>query len=1348
MDEELKNKINKAKIISFDVFDTLLYRIVDRPEAIFEILSSNIRVNLFPKYRVECQINASKNVEKKFEYPHANMDEIYEEIGKRVSSIFTADEIKEKEIELEKKSLYANLEMKEVFEYVKKQKKRIIITTDMYLDSKVIDDFLQSNGYNGYSKIYDSADERKAKFNGKLFEHIIEAEKVKPSEILHIGDNEKDDIENAKKYGITTYKYISKCKIKKSEQGDIINSLNNGIKRYNIIYDKKNMTFFEELGYYVGGPMYIKLIDYLLSKTEKNHNLYFLSRDGYNMCQILKNKGKYLYSSRRALLLASIDQLDDSALEVLPPFTFGQTIKEILDYIRYDKVTKEDLNKVGFNDFSDTIDTLEDMKKFKEIYKNKEKDFLKHCNEEKENALKYFKDMGLFDNDSIIFDCGWHGSSQYLLEKFLFNNGFKKNIKFIYSGINDNSKSRKQLKNRDYESCFFDIEYLPVEINKIMNSIAVFELFFGAPENSVWYYDKKGPVMENFEREFDAKKEILKGIKSYYLENYDTYKELGLLKKDSIICNYSFLSPLFRLINNPTMEEAKKIGNIKSVDGFAKKNDEVKYLAYVTKEQIQKNINTEVYWPNALLKRNDIPDDVKNIYINKNKRNLKDILKESFPNRFRHRLKNYMYEHGIGTYIHRAKRKLKRAKYYGKSTYQRWIMNNETNNHYEELSYNPLISVVIPVYNVKMQELKECINSVLKQKYKNFELIMVDDCSNKYNVKETLELYKDHPKIKIEYHDKNQHISKTTNDAIALATGEFIAFMDCDDTLAPNALYEIAKKLNENKELDFIYSDEDKINENGKNRHSPFFKPDWSPDTFLSLMYTSHLGVYRKTIVDEIGGLRIGLEGAQDYDFTLRFVQKTDKIAHIPKILYHWRERPESIASNPEAKPYALESIVKLKEEYLKGNNLKGKVEYDKSVYQYRIVYEDINHSLISIIIPSKDHPEVLERCVKSIRERTKYDNYEIIVIDNGSNEENTAKYKELSRQYSFLYCNKKMDFNFSKMCNIGASYAKGEYLLFLNDDVEVITNEWLNRMLGQASQNHTGAVGAKLYYPNSMNIQHDGILNIQYGPSHALHYFDDYNSYYYCNNKMDYNYLAVTAACLMVNKEKFYSINGFDESMPIAYNDVDLCFKLYEKGYYNVVRNDVKLYHYESLSRGNDSISKTKLNRLRKEKNLLFKKHSNLLGYDPFFSPNLDQKDVGFSISKSQKHFNRCKKYNEDIKVGNIEFYYSLEKLHITDSTLEIFGYAFSESVRHNNSSKVNIILESKANKYLITSTKEENYTYSSTYKIHCDLCGFESRINVSKIQPDEYKVYLKVVNYRDKVDTIIDTEFSIKIG
>lgn len=665
--------------------------------------------------------------------------------------------------------------------------------------------------------------------------------------------------------------------------------------------------------------------------------------------------------------------------------------------------------------------------------------------------------------------------------------------------------------------------------------------------------------------------------------------------------------------------------------------------------------------------------------------------------------------------------------------YETWITMLEGNESYDEkFEYNPKISILIPVYNVLDRHLIPCIESVLNQVYTNWELCLADDCSSWKSVKETLAKYEDNEKIKIVYRTENGHISRCTNSALEIATGEFVAFMDCDDVLRPNALYEVVKKLNENPKLDFIYSDEDKIDDDGFNRHMPHFKPDWSPDTLMSHMYTCHFGVYRRSIANEIGGLRAGYEGAQDYDFTLRFTEKTNKIAHIDKILYHWRERKESTALDPSAKPYIFEAAKKSKEDALARRGLKANLEMVDIMYQYRVNYISQTNPLVSVIIPSKDNYKVLKRCIETLYEITRYKNFEVILVDNGSNDENKKLYQGLADKYKFKYIYEKMDFNFSRMCNNGAKEAKGEYFLFLNDDIEIINEEWLERMVGHAELEHVGAVGAKLLYPNSKLIQHIGVINIANGPVHAFAGLSDDNIYYFGRNKIDYNWLTVTAACLLVKASKFEKVNGFNEEMPVTYNDVEFCFKLVEAGYYNVVRNDVILYHHESVSRGDDLLSKGKFKRLMSEQNYMYELHPKFKNYDPFYNTNLAQRAADFSYNMLKENIGKC-----SIKENDTEFEIcrkvvnAIDRVYVDDECI-IEGWGFYNERPYNGD--VQLLLKSKNKEYLITTRK----TYRSDLAIHfkrkpgAELSGFICEFD--KIDAGKYDIYVCCKNKATK--------------
>ncbi len=627
---------------------------------------------------------------------------------------------------------------------------------------------------------------------------------------------------------------------------------------------------------------------------------------------------------------------------------------------------------------------------------------------------------------------------------------------------------------------------------------------------------------------------------------------------------------------------------------------------------------------------------------------------------------------------------------YEAMAYTRWFKKHYLiKPSYIKQDYEPLISVVIPVYNVADDMLRACIDSITHQTYPNWELWLIDDFSTMESVRDVLNSYEEQFKnrddinLNVIYRQENGNISVATNDGIFSATGEFIAFMDCDDLIETTAFAEIVYYLNEHPECDFIYTDEDRISEDGTKLNNPFFKPDWSPDTMLSLNYTNHLSVYRRELVVKTGGLRTEFNGSQDYDFVLRFMELSDnkRVGHVQRVLYHWRERKESVASDISSKPYVISATQRLKEETLKRRGIEGTVTYDEEVFQHHIEYATVGFPKVSIIIPSKDNYNMLKTCIEAIDQHTDYPNYEIIVVDNGSDEYYKDKVAAMLTEHNATYIYEPMDFNFSKMCNLGAEHADGSFLLFLNDDVEAINSDWLGKMVGQAQQAHTGAVGAKLLYPNSDVIQHIGITNLKVGPVHMYMGTSDEPIFYFGRNRLTYNWIAVTGACLMVSREKYNEIGRFDEDLTVAYNDVDMCFNLYEAGYYNVVRPDVSLYHHESFSRGYDDISDEKKERLKKERNILYDKHPDLFAKDPFHNDNfsVDRADYDIDMYGIGVHNYDVSVLSDSYEVAPYELTLNIDEA-LKDDMVRIRGWAFSNNPMADLNSKRYILLRNKA--------------------------------------------------------------------
>ncbi len=540
----------------------------------------------------------------------------------------------------------------------------------------------------------------------------------------------------------------------------------------------------------------------------------------------------------------------------------------------------------------------------------------------------------------------------------------------------------------------------------------------------------------------------------------------------------------------------------------------------------------------------------------------------------------------------------------------------ETINNF---SYQPVISIVMPVYNTPEAFLREAIQSVLDQVYPYWELCIADDASTAPHIQAILEEYQGKDsRIKVVFRSQNGHISATSNSALELATGEFIGLLDHDDVLTPDALYEVVSLLNQNSAADMIYSDEDKLNDKGE-LTGHFFKPDWCPDSFLSRMYTCHFGVYRREIINQIGGFRIGYEGSQDYDLVLRLTEKTDQIVHIPKILYHWRIHSSSAAGGTEAKPYAYEAAKRALQDAIDRRGEPGIVkDVPEYLGRYWVRYQILDYKRVSIIIPTRDLGKVLNRCLESIFTKTLYPNYEVILIDNGSIEPETQEIiddwqqKEPQRFKSYQL---DIPFNFSQIINYGVQQASGDYLLLLNNDTEVITPDWIDGMVEQAQRPSIGAVGVLLQYPEGQ-IQHAGIIIgmgrvAAHSHQHYLETDPGYQGQIICMN----NYLAVTAACLMCRREVFDRVNGLDEKLAVAYNDVDFCLKLIQQGYYNIYLPHVKLYHHESKSRGLVENTPEKLARFMNESTIIRERWKAFIQHDPCYNPNLTLARSDYSL-------------------------------------------------------------------------------------------------------------------------------------
>lgn len=530
----------------------------------------------------------------------------------------------------------------------------------------------------------------------------------------------------------------------------------------------------------------------------------------------------------------------------------------------------------------------------------------------------------------------------------------------------------------------------------------------------------------------------------------------------------------------------------------------------------------------------------------------------------------------------------------------------------------PLISIIVPLYNTREDHLKLCVDSVINQSYEKWELCLIDDASPKNTAEMIKPHINGHKNIKIERLSKNQHISGASNEGLKMAKGEFVALLDHDDVLTPNALFEMVKAINEHPENDFFYSDEDKIDEKGKHIE-PFFKPDWSPDYLYSCNYITHFAVLRKSIVDKIGGFRLGAEGAQDWDLFLRFVAESDKVHHVPKMLYSWRKSETSTAKNAKSKPYAYINQHRVLRDAATAAKLPASIVLTPFMGFWQTKYSVQNLPLVSIIIPTKDNPKLIKNCLESIVEQTTYPNFEIVLVDTGSTDKDTLAFYESKfvTKGPIKLVNLHKPFNFSAACNLGVKNSKGDYLLFLNNDTEVITMDWIEQILGLAQQPQAGMVGCKLLFPTK-HIQHAGVVlcerDIAFHPFYNRDPEIDIFTNVYLNNIR--NCSAVTAACSIVSRKKFEEVGGFDEKLRVTYNDVDLCLKLLKAGYRNIYTPYAKLYHYESVSVGKMHTEERDSKELEEAQKLMRERWADTLKRDPYYNDNFIEHGPGYDLT------------------------------------------------------------------------------------------------------------------------------------
>lgn len=577
----------------------------------------------------------------------------------------------------------------------------------------------------------------------------------------------------------------------------------------------------------------------------------------------------------------------------------------------------------------------------------------------------------------------------------------------------------------------------------------------------------------------------------------------------------------------------------------------------------------------------------------------------------------------------------------GKSDdYADWIryVEQKSVEEKQEFAYNPLISVVVPVYNVKKEQLEDCIQSVINQSYENVQLCLSDDCSTMPEVKEVLEKYKNHSKVKVFYRSQNGHISENSNSGIALADGEFIGFLDCDDYLAENAVYEVVKELNKNKNLDFIYTDEDLVTEDGTVRYSPIFKPDWSPDTYLSHNYTNHFSVYRTSIVREIGGLRTEYNGSQDYDFVLRFTEHTtpDRIAHIPKVLYHWRVRPESVTSGTDAKPYVFDAAKRATEDALGRRKIDAHLEYEENSRQWNVVYHADKDSMVSIFLLADGRFADMEKTIASVQRNNDYENYELkLLYHPGICKISMDELKSLSQKYKVEQIVSESTDTVAGMYTNATKQCAGKYVVYMKSGVELKSSDWISLLTGHAAQAHVGFVGGKVLYPDGKIIQSIGYVKTVFGFVPAFDHNRNSNNLY---TGLNHNFVCVADGVCCIEKSKLEKVGYFNENCDANVLFQEVSVRLIQNGKYQVYRPDVQII------RDVDQSFET----VNMEQKVV----------DPFYSRNHSQGAPFSLIAFSEKQENRPKRITDGVMKCDAQGV-------IMDRKLYVRGIAYSNKVK-----------------------------------------------------------------------------------
>lgn len=528
-----------------------------------------------------------------------------------------------------------------------------------------------------------------------------------------------------------------------------------------------------------------------------------------------------------------------------------------------------------------------------------------------------------------------------------------------------------------------------------------------------------------------------------------------------------------------------------------------------------------------------------------------------------------------------------------------------------------LISIVVPAYRTPEEFLRQMIDSVLAQTYPYWELCIANGSPEDEGMETVLKEYAGRDnRIRWKALEENGGISANTNSALDMAAGDYIALLDHDDLLAPNALYEIAAYLEQHPDTGMVYTDEDKVTADLREHFQPNLKPDFNLDLLRSNNYICHFLAVRRDVVQKAGGFRKEYDGAQDYDFIFRCAELAEQVGHVPEILYHWRTHQASTADNPMSKMYAYEAGKRAIEDHLGRQGVSGTVSLKKDLGFYRVVYPVREEALVSIVIPNKDEKETLEQCLRSIQEKSTYGNYEILIVENNSTRPETFDYYKAidgKNRIRVLYWDR--EFNYSAINNFGIRQAKGDYIICLNNDIEVITPGWIEELLGTCQRREAGIVGARLYYPDD-TIQHAGIVVGIGGIAGSMFVgMKRSHSGYMHKAALMQDLSAVTAACMMVKRSAWEAVGGFEEKLAVAFNDVDFCLKVKEAGYLVIYDPYVEMYHYESKTRGTED-TKDKVRRFQKEIEYMRSRWTKILRQgDPCYNKNLSLSKWNYSL-------------------------------------------------------------------------------------------------------------------------------------